>query len=131
MYSRKLDVILINKKKKSYSGICFASRHWVKEVEKLKKYLGLGKELKKLENVKVSVESIVVEELETDPNSKEKRFDGLVRRWRVEIICATACLKPVMLLWRSMEIWGELLSIRSQWKKLSFITDLKTAWKKV
>ena len=64
-------------------------REKTKESEKRNKYLDLGKELKKLWSMKVTVIPIVIGALGTIP----KRLDDLEIRGRAEIIQTTASLK--------------------------------------
>ena len=62
--TRKLDLIIINKKKRTYKieGFAVPADHRIKlkESEKKDKYLDLARELKKLWNMKVKIIAIVI-----------------------------------------------------------------------
>ena len=87
----------------------------VKEDEKLDKYLDLARKLKKLEDMKVTVMSIVVDAFRTvSKNLKKLKMGG-----RIDIIETTVFLKSVRILRRVLETWGDLWSLRLQWKTSS------------
>ena len=64
-----------------------------KESEKIDKYLDLAREVKKLQNIGVTVIPIVVGGLETISRSLEKGLNELEIRGRIEIILTTALLR--------------------------------------
>ena len=76
--ARRLDLIIINKKKRICKTVDFAvlvdHRINLKECEKKDKYLNLARELKKLSNVKVTVVPIVIGALGTITKGLLKRL---------------------------------------------------------
>ena len=69
MSTKRADLTLINKKKRTYYLMYFVipKNHWIrmKEREKIDQYLDLARELKKPWNMKVSVIPVVAGELGT------------------------------------------------------------------
>ena len=85
----------------------------LKESEKNDKYLDLARELKKLWNMKVTIVPIVIGAFGTITKGLLKGVEDLEVGGRVETIQTTAFLRPVL------ETWGDLLSLRIQWKTTS------------
>ena len=127
--ARRPDLIIINKKKKKEKKkkICkivdFAvpadHRIILKESEKKDKYLDLARELKKLWNMKVTIVLIVIGALGTITKGLLKGLEDLEVGGRVETIQTTALLRTARILRRVLETWGDLLSLRLQWKTIS------------
>ena len=117
--ARKPDLIIINKKKKK-TRICkivdFAvladHRINLKESEKKDKYLDLAREIKKLWNMKVTIVPIVIGALGTVTKGLLKGLEDLEIGGRVE-------LRTARILRRVLETWGDLLSLKLQWKTIS------------
>ena len=83
------------------------------------KYLDLAKELKEQWNMKVTVVLIVIDALDKVMKVLEKGLEDLEIRGRVKTIETTALLKSVWILRKILEIGGDLLSLRLQWKTIS------------
>ena len=123
--ARRPDLIIITEKKKkkereSAKIVDFAlpADHIInlKECEKKAKYLDLVRELKKLWNMKVTIVPIVSGALGTITKGLFKGLEDLEVGGRVEIIQTTELLKTARILRRVLETWGDLLSLRLQWK---------------
>ena len=87
-----------------------------KECEKKDKYLDLARELKKLWNMKVTIIPIVIGVFGTVTKGLLKSLDDLEVGGRVETIQTTTLLRPARILRRVQETWGNLLSLKLQWK---------------
>ena len=124
--ARRPDLIIINKKKKR-KKICkivdFAVpadyRIKLKECEKKDKYLDLAREVKKLWNMTVSIVPIVIGAFGTVTEGLLKGLEDLEVGGRVETIQTTALLKTARILRRVLETWGDMLSLKLQWKTIS------------
>ena len=95
--------------------------HWIKlkECEKKNKYLDLGRELKKLWNTKVTIVPIVIGAFGTISKGLLKGLEDLEVSGRVETIQMTTLLRTARILRRVLETWGDLLSLKPQWKTIS------------
>ena len=117
------DLIIINKKKRTCKIVDFAvpADHRIKqkECEKKEKYLNLARELKKLWNMKVSIVPIVIGAFATVTEGLLKGLEDLEVCGLVETIQTTALLKTARILRRVLETWGDLLSLKLQWKTIS------------
>ena len=91
----------------------------LKECEKMDKYHDLAKELKKLGNMLLTIIPIVIGALETVTKGLLKGLEELEVGGRVETVQTTALLRTVRILRRILEICGDLLSLRLQWKTIS------------
>ena len=91
----------------------------LKECEKKDKYLDLARELKKLWNVKVTIVPIVIGAFGTVTKGLLKDLEDLEVGGWVETIQTTALLKTARILRRVLETWGDLLSLKLQWKTIS------------
>ena len=125
--ARRPDLIIINKKKKKKKKICkivdFAvpadHRIKVNECENRDKYLDVARELKKLWNMKVTIIPIVIGAFGTVTKGLLKGQEDWEVGDRVETIQTTALLKTARILGRVLETWGDLLSLKIQWKTIS------------
>ena len=90
-----------------------------KESEKKDKYLDLARELKKLWNMKVTIVPIVIGALGTITKGLLKGLEDLEIGGRAETIQTTALLRTTRILRRVLETWGDLLSLKLQWKTIS------------
>ena len=122
--ARRPDLIIINKKKKRICKIVdFAvpvdHRIKMKECEKRGKYLDLARELKKLWNMKVTIVTIVIGAFGTVTKGLLKGLEDLEVGGRVETIQTTILLRTARILRRVLETWGDLLSLKLQWKTIS------------
>ena len=90
----------------------------LKESEKKDKYLDLARELKKLWNMKVTIVPIVIGALGTVTKGLLKGLEDLEVGGRVETIQTTALLRMAKILRRVLETWGDLLSLKLQWKAI-------------
>ena len=122
--TRRPDLIIINKKKKRICKIvdfALPADHWIKlkECEKKDRYLNLASELKKRKTLKVSIVPIVIGAFGTVTEGLLKGPEDLEVGGRVETIQTTALLKTARILRRVLETWGDLLSIKLQWKTIS------------
>ena len=91
----------------------------LKGCEKKYKYLELARELKKFCNMKVSIIPIVIGAFGTVPKGLSKGLEDLEVGGRVETIQTTALLRTAKILRRILETWGDLLSLKPQWKTIS------------
>ena len=121
--ARRPDLIIINKRKRICKIVDFADpadyRINLKESKKKDKYLDLARELKKLWNMKVTIVPIVIGALGTVTKGLLKGLEDLEVGGRVETIQTTALLKTARILRRVLETWGDLLSLKLQWKTIS------------
>ena len=88
----------------------------LKECEKKYKYLDLARELKRLWNMKVKIIPIVIGAFGTATKGLLKGLEDLDVGGRVETIQTTALLRTARILGRAQETWGDLLSLKIQWK---------------
>ena len=102
------------KKKRTCKIVNFAvpadNRIKQKECEKKDKYLDLARELKKLWNMQVTIIPIVIGAFGTVTKGLLKGLEDLEVGGRVETIQTTALLRT----------WGDLLSLRLQWKTIGY-----------
>ena len=98
----------------------------LKESEKKDKYLDLAREIKKLSNMKVTIVPILIGAFGTITKGLLKGFEDLEVGGRVETIQLTALLRTARILRRVLETWGDLLSLKLQWKP-SANTDVKNS----
>ena len=91
----------------------------LKKSEKKDKYLDLARELKKLWNMKVTIVPIVIGALGTITKGLSKGLEDLEVGGRAETIQTTALLRSARILRRVRETWGDLLSLKLQWKTIS------------
>ena len=121
--ARRPDLIIINKKKRICKIVDFAVqadyRINLKESEKKDKYLDFARELKKLWNMKVTIVPIVIGALGTITKGLFKVLEDLEVGRQVETIQMTALLRTVRILRWVLETWGDLLSLKLQWKTIS------------
>ena len=121
--ARRPDLIIINKKKKRTCKIVHFAvpadhRIKLKECEKRDKYLDLVRELKKLWNMLVTIIPIVIGGFGTATKGLLKGLEDLEVGGRVETNQTTALLRTARRLRRVLETWGDLLSLRLQWKTI-------------
>ena len=90
----------------------------LKECEKKDKYLDLARELKKLWNMKVMIIPIVIGAFGKVTKVLLKSLEDLKFGGRDETIQTTALLKMARILRRVAETWGDLLTLKLQWKKM-------------
>ena len=118
--ARRPDLIIINKKKRTCKIVDFAvpadHRIKLKECEKKDKYLDLARELKKNWNMWVTIIPIVIGAFGTITKGILKGLEDLEVCRRVETIQTTTLLRTATILRRVLETWGDLLSLRLQWK---------------
>ena len=121
--TRRPDLIVINKKKRTCKIVDFSvpadHRIKLKECEKKDKSLDLARELKKLCNMKVTIIPIVIGEFGTVNKRLLKGLEDLEIGGRVETIQTTALLRTASILRGFLETWGNLLSLKLQWKTIS------------
>ena len=91
----------------------------LKECEKRDKYLNLASELKKLWNMKVTIIPIMIGVLGTISKGWVEWLEDLEITGRVETVPTTALLKSARILRKVLETWGNLLSLKLQWKTIS------------
>ena len=91
----------------------------LKECKKKYKYLDLGREFKKLWNMKVTIVPIVIGALGPMTKRLLKGMVELEVGGGVETIQMTALLRMVRILRRVLETWGNLLSLKFLWKTIS------------
>ena len=122
--ARRPDLIIISKKNRNFKIVDFAvpadHRINLKESEKKDKYLDLARELKKQWNMKVTIVPIVIGALGTITKGLLKGLEDLEVGRRVETIQTTALLRTARILRWVLETWGDLLSLKLQWKTISW-----------
>ena len=91
----------------------------LKESEKKDKYLDLARELKKLRNIKVTFIPIVIGALGTVTKGLVQELKDLEIRGWMETIQTIALLRSARLLSIVLETWGDLLSLKLQWKNIN------------
>ena len=117
------DLVIVNKKKNKWTcwivdfAILANHRVKLKESEKRDEYLDLAWELKKLWNMKVIL--IVIGVLGTISKGLVKGLKDLEIKRQVETIQMTAFLRLSRILRKVLESWGDLLSLKIQWKTIS------------
>ena len=122
--ARRPDLIIINNKKKKRTckivDFTVPADHSIKlkECEKKDKYLDLPRELKKLWNMQVIIITIVIGEFGTVTKGLLKGLEDLEVGGRVETIQTTALLRTASIPRRVLETWGDLLSLKLQWKTI-------------
>ena len=122
--ARRPNLIITNNNKKRTCKIAdFAvpadHRLKLKECEKKDKYLDLVRELKKLWNMKVTIIPIVIGAFGTVTKGLLKGLEDLEVGGRVEIIQTTTLLGTARILRRVLGTWGDLLSLKLQWKAIT------------
>ena len=126
--ARRPDLTIINKNKRTWIIVDFAVRadHSVKlkESEKKDKYLDFAWELKKLWNMKVTFNPIVIGALGTVTKGLIKGQEDLEITGWVETIQTTALLASARILRRVKGTWGDLLSLKLN-EKPSANADVK------
>ena len=75
--------------------------------------------MKKLWNMKVTIVPIVIVALGIITKGLLKGLEDLEVGGRVETIQTTALLRTARILRRVLETWGDLLSLKRQWKTIS------------
>ena len=78
----------------------------------------LARELKKLWNMKMTIEPIGIGAFGTITKGLLKGLEDLEVGGRVETIQMTALLRMARILRRVLEIWEDLLSLTLQWKTI-------------
>ena len=105
--ARRLDLIIINKKKRTCKIVDFTvlADHRIKqkECEKKDKYLDLARELKKLWNMQVTITPIVIGAFGTVTKGLLKGLEDLEVGGQVETIQMTALLRTARILRRVLE----------------------------
>ena len=91
----------------------------LKEWEKKDKYLDLARELKKLWDMKVTIEPIVIGAFGTVTEGLLKGLEDLEVGGQGETIQTTALLKTAKILRRVLKTWGDLLLLKLPWKTIS------------
>ena len=123
--TRRPDLIIINQKKKN--RICkivdFAvpadHRINLKESEKKDKYLNLARELKNMWSMIPTIVPVVIGALGTVTIGLLKGLEDLEVGGRVETIQTVSLLRTARIWRRILETWGDLLSLKLQWKTIS------------
>ena len=90
----------------------------LKECEKKDEYFDLARELKKLWNMKMTFIPTVIGAFGTVTKGLLKGLEDLEVGGRVETIQTTALLRTARILRRVLETWGDLLSLRLEWKTI-------------
>ena len=120
--ARKPNLIIKNQKKGTCKIVDFTLpadyRIKLKEYEKKDKYLDFVRELKKLWNMKVSIIPIAIGAVGTETRELLKGLENLEVCGRVGTIQTTALLRTARILRRLLETWGDLQSVRLQWKTI-------------
>ena len=120
--TRKPDLIINNKKKITCKIVDFAvpadHRIKLKECEKKENYLDLARELKKLWNMRVTIVPIVIGAFDTVTKGLLNGLEDLEVGGRLETIQTTTLLRTDRILRRVLGTWGDLLSLRLQWKTI-------------
>ena len=108
--ARRSDLIMINKKERTCKIFDFAvpadQRINLKECEKKDKYLDIGRELKKLWNMQVTIILIVIGAFGTVTKGLLKGLEDLEVGGRVEIIQTTTLLRTARIMRKFLETRG-------------------------
>ena len=92
----------------------------LKEIVNKDKYIDLARELKKLLNINLTFLPIVISALGTVNEVLSKRQEDLEIRGRMDTIQTTTLLRSARILIRvQIKFWGDLLSLKLQWKIIS------------
>ena len=114
--------MLVRKFRKEYNNnnntVPADHRIKLKECEKKDKYIDLARELKKLWNMQVTIIPIVIGAFGTVTKGLQMGLEDLEVGGRVETIQTTTLLRTARILRRVLETWGDLLSLRLQWKTI-------------
>ena len=117
---RRPDLIIINKKKRNCKTVDFdvPADHWInlKECAKKDKNIDLARELKKLWNMKLTIVPIVIGAFGTISKELLKGLEELEVGGTIQM---TALLKTARILRWVLETWGDLLSLKLQWKTIT------------
>ena len=89
------------------------------ECEKKDNYLDLARELKKIWNTQGTILPIVIGAFGTINKGLLKGLKDLEVGGRVETIQTTALLRTTRILRRVLGTWGDLMSLKLQWKTIS------------
>ena len=120
---RRPDLIIINKKKTTYKivDVAVSADHRIKlkGCEKKDKYLDHARDLRKLWDMQVTIIPIVIGAFGTIIKGLLKGLEDLEVGGRVEIIQTPTLLRTARILRRVPETWGDLLSLKLQWKTIS------------
>ena len=118
----KIIMIIIIIRRRTCKIVDFAvpadHRIKLKECEKRDMYLDLVRKLKKLWNMQVTIILIVIGAFGTVTKGLLKGLEDLEVGRRVKTIQTTALLRTARILRRVLETWGDLLSLRLQWKTI-------------
>ena len=119
--ARRPDLMINNKKIYKIVDFAVPADHRInlKEYEKRDKYLDLARELKKLWNMKVTIIPIVIGAFGTVTKGLLNGLEDLKVSGWMEIIQTTAILRTARILRGVLETWGDLLSLKLQWKTIS------------
>ena len=91
----------------------------LKVCEKKDKYLDLARELKKLWNMEETIIPIVISAFGTVTKGLLKGLEDLEVWGQLETIQTTTLVRTARILKRVLETWGDLLSLKLQWKTTS------------
>ena len=121
--ARRLHLIIINKKKRTYKIVDFAvpadHRMELKEYERKDKYLHLAGELKKnLGNMKGTIIPIGIGAFGTETKVLFKWLEDLEVSWLADAIQTTSLLRTARILRRVLKTWGDLVSLKLEWKNI-------------
>ena len=83
------------------------------------KYRDIARELKKLWNIKATIVPILISGFGTISKGLLKGLEDLEVGGGVETIQTTALLRTARILSGVLETWGDLLSLKLQWKTIS------------
>ena len=121
--ARRPDLIIILKKKRICKIVDFAvpADHRIKleKCDKKDQYIDIARELKKLWNMKGTIVPIMIGAFRTITGRLLKGLEDLEIGGRVETIQMTALLRTARILRKVLETWGDLLSLKLQWKTTS------------
>ena len=121
--ARRPDLTIINKRKRTCRIVDFAvqaeHRIKLKECEKKDKYLDLARELNKLWNMQVTIIPIVIGTFGIVIKGLLKGLEDLKVSRRVETFQTNEILRTARILRRVLETWGDLLTLKLQWRTIS------------
>ena len=114
--ARWLDLIIINKKKRTCKIVDFAvpadNREKLKESEKEDMYFDLAREWKKTWNMKVTFIPVITGALGTVTKGLLKGLEDLEITGQVETIQTTTLLRSTRILRRVLKTWGDSVSLK-------------------
>ena len=117
--ARRPDVVIVKKRWSAEKWTLPSVPTSVRKIEENEKHKYLYRRTKKLGNIKVTVLPIVISELGIITKGLIQELEDLEINGWVGTIQTTALLWSASIQRRILEIWGDLPSLKLQWKPIS------------